>query len=158
MVAAASIGPFLTLAATNSIGANHPGSPGQSRIWRLCPVSRPEIAIYLKWPRFSRLLLLRAGIIQSKESKIRKLWLESLNHEQNSALLLSVYHKHCFAVLWVGLSIINNYTEHAQQQLLTINLRECHYKMAPRFFCPGNFSLEVGTYNYIYAIAKPHSI
>ncbi len=35
-----------------------PELPGQSRIWRLCPLSRPDSAIYLKCSGFSRLLLL----------------------------------------------------------------------------------------------------
>ncbi len=76
-----------------------------SRIWRLCPLSRPESAIYLKCPGFSRLLLLSWDNRVQTSSTTLELWLESLNHVSfmHSAVYL-VATTNCFAVLWVGLS------------------------------------------------------
>ncbi len=76
-----------------------------SRIWRLCPLSRPESAIYLKCPGFSRLLLLSWNNRVQTSSTTLELWLESLNHVSfmHSAVYL-IATINCFAVLWVGLS------------------------------------------------------
>ncbi len=76
-----------------------------SRIWRLCPLSRPESAIYLKCPGFSRLLLLSWDNRVQTSSTTLELWLESLNHVSfMHSAALSIATINSFAVLWVGLS------------------------------------------------------
>ena len=92
------------------------------------------------------------GIIQSKEAQ--KYWLESLNHEHKFSFLhyavrLSLRSKHwlenrggaaaLFAV-FVGGALQDDHTKHAQKATKFLT-DKCLL-----IFCPGNVSLEVGTY------------
>ncbi len=92
---------------------------------------RPEIAIYLKCPGFSRLLLL------SWDNTVQ-LWLESLNHE---FLALCCPFIATIKTL-VRKEVQDDHTEHAQKA--TTNNKSP--PLSPNFFVPNIFSLEVGTY------------
>ncbi len=87
-----------------------PELPGQSQIWRLCPLSLPESAIYLKCPGFSRLLDLSWDNRVQTSSTTLELWLESLNHVSfmHSAVYL-VATINCFAVLCMGGALQQNH-------------------------------------------------
>ncbi len=97
-------------------------------------MSRSEIA---KCPGFSRLLLLSWDNTVQRSSKILKLWLESLNHEQNSvssticcpSLLRATIkiRKEGWAAAqfcaW-GVALQDDHTEHAQKATLEIGTYE----------------------------------
>ncbi len=120
-----------------------------SRIWRLCPLSRPESAIYLKCPGFSRLLLLSWDNRVQTSSTTLELWLESLNHVSfmhSAALSISryiySYDQQFCSFVGGALQQNHNFTEHAQEELLIkfscngISPRPRRTYQETVFFCP----------------------
>ncbi len=115
-----------------------------SRIWRLCPLSRPESAIYLKCPGFSRLLLL----IMSCDNRVQtssttlELWLESLNHVSfmhSAVYLVATTMLRPTVLQFVGGALQQNhiYTEHAHEAIPCVSPPKRQFFLSLKLFFGG---------------------